>query len=129
MDQSSEKTEEGEEKCIARNIKKKYPGLTREEVQQLLTEVRVENGGILVGLTKIKYLTILKTVMKKYFAEKKKNEQDSLKVERLARDQVDCTCTICFNIFANKFSCRRHMQENQRRKSFKKNNITIKRSR
>ena len=71
MDQISEKTEEGEEKCIARNIKKKYPGLTREEVRQLLTEVRVENGGILVGLTNIKYLTILKTVMKKYLSDKK----------------------------------------------------------
>ena len=72
MDQSSEKSEEEEGKCIARHIKKKYPGLTREEVQQLLTEVRVENCGILVGLTKIKYLASLKTVMNKYFAEKRR---------------------------------------------------------
>ena len=66
-----------DQRSIARDIKKKYPGLTRAEIQQLLTEVSDENGGTLVGLTKVQNLTILKTVMKKYFSEKRRNEQDT----------------------------------------------------
>ena len=71
MNQKKEETEEGNKRLLLNYIKEKYPGLTVEAAHTIITRVKKANGDILLGLTKKKYITTIKTVMKAYFCKKK----------------------------------------------------------
>ena len=71
MNQKKEETEEGNKRLLLNYIKEKYPGLTVEAAHTIITRVKKANGGILLGLTKKKNITTIKTIMKAYFFGKK----------------------------------------------------------
>ena len=110
MNQKKEETEEGNKRLLLNYIKEKYPGLTVEAAHTIITRVKKANGGILLGLSKKKYITTIKTVMKAYFCEKSKKEKEDLKEARMEKAELESSCPFCFKIFASKFSCSRHVR-------------------
>ena len=70
--------------------------MTVEAAHTIITRVKKANGGILLGLTKKKYISTIKTVMKAYFFEKSKED---LNKARLERAELESSCPFCFKIF------------------------------
>ena len=87
-------------------MKRHYPGLTREQVSEAITDVEKANGGKLVGLNYKKLFTLMKPFLRKN-AEK---EKETDRKEKLDQQRLEATCSVCFTMFVEKFSRDRHMR-------------------
>lgn len=87
-------------------LKRHYPGLTGNDVDEALTHVETANGGKLFGLTFKKLFTLMKPFLKKSIEK----DKEIHKKEKLDKRVLDATCPFCFTIFIEKFSKDRHVR-------------------
>ena len=95
---------------IARMIIKKYPVLTEEKAYIIVAKVRKVNKGTLSGLKMSRIFQLVKQEMREYFTKEREKEKEIALKERKEKEDVDSTCPLCYKMFADKYSCNRHIR-------------------
>ena len=91
---------------LAEIVVKKYKGLNKGQAYNIIINVRKINGGVLVGLSKSKFMEKVEQVVKE---REEKNRQDAKRDEN-NKCRLKRTCPFCYRWFIEKFSRDRHIK-------------------
>ena len=91
---------------LAEIVVKKFKRLNKGQAYNIIINVRQINGGVLVGLSKSKFMEKVEQVVKE---REEKNRQDAKRDEN-NKCRLKRTCPFCYIWFIEKFSRDRHIK-------------------
>ena len=124
MDESNKKgTEKGR---FVQLVKKKYPGMSIQDANLIVDNIRKGNNDSLNGMKTSVFVKFMKKEVDEYLSKKEEEEKEKRQQEKRGKRKMQATCNFCYRMFLNKNACNRHIERMHSKKedSDKVSNLT-----